>query len=119
MRRLPFRCIPGTGFRDGVAPDFSPEMYLEGATIRQVSLSREHQGARAVLNALERLVGGYGAACDSVRQDLAIAEGQLRDYRTRLGAPFSNDSYLTELASLRDQLRTGLSGGAAERGPIR
>jgi hypothetical protein len=115
-RRIPLGVYRGLRFGMVLHPDFSPEMYLEGATIRQVSLSREHQGARAVLNALERLVGGYGAACDSVRQDLAIAEGQLRDYRTRLGAPFSHDSYLTELSNLRDQLKTGLSGGAVEPG---
>jgi N12 class adenine-specific DNA methylase len=115
-RRLPLGVYRGLRFGMVLHPDFSPEMYLEGATVRQVSLSREHQGARAVLNALERLAGGYGAACDSVRQDLAIAEGQLRDYRTRLGVPFSHDSYLSELSNLRDQLRTGLSGGAAEPG---
>ena len=38
------------------------------------TLSRDHQGPRAVLNALERLAGGYGSECDRVRQDLAIAE---------------------------------------------
>jgi hypothetical protein len=115
-RRIPLGVYRGLRFGMVLHPDFSPEVYLEGETIRQVALSREHQGARAVLNALERLVGGYGAVCDSVRQDLAIAEGQLRDYRTRLGTPFSHDSYLSELTSLRDQLKTGLSGGAAEPG---
>ncbi len=115
-RRIPLGVYRGLRFGMVLHPDFSPEVYLEGATIRQVSLSREHQGARAVLNALERLAGGYGAVCDSARQDLAIAESQLRDYRTRLGAPFSHDSYLSELAALRDQLKTGLSGAASEPG---
>ena len=64
------------------------------------TLSREHQGPRAVLNALERLAGGYGSECDRVRQDLAIAESQLRDYQARLGKPFLHDAYLSELTSL-------------------
>ena len=115
-RRIPLGIYRGLRFGMVLHPDFAPEMYLEGATIRQVALSREHQGARAVLNALERLAGGYEASGDSARQDLAIAEGQLRDYQARLGAPFSHDTYLSELASLRDQLKAGLSGGTSEPG---
>jgi hypothetical protein len=38
-------------------PQFPPDLFLEGATIRQSRLSRDHQGPRAVLNALERLLG--------------------------------------------------------------
>ena len=75
-------------------------------------LNREHQGPRAVLNALERLATGYGSECERVRQDLAIAESQLRDYRERLGKPFAHDAYLSELTSLRDQLKAGLSATA-------
>jgi hypothetical protein len=48
-----------------------------------------------------------------VRQDLGVAEGQLRDYQGRLGAAFPHASYLAELTSLRDRLKAGLSGGAA------
>jgi exonuclease VII large subunit len=51
-----------------------------------------------------------------VRQDLAIAEAQLRDYRERLGKPFPHDKYLSELTDLRDQLKAGLSAGAHESG---
>ena len=91
-------------------------MYLEGAITRQSSLSKEHQGPRAVLNALERLAGGYGPECDRIRQDLAIAESQLRDYQARLGAPFVHDGYLSELTTLRDQLKAGLSGKTPEPG---
>ncbi len=115
-RRLPLGVYRGLRFGMVLHPNFAPEIYLEGDTTRQVSLSREHQGARAVLNALERLVGGYGAVCDTARQDLAIAEGQLRDYRARLGTPFSHDSYLSHLTALRDQLKHGLSGGTPEPG---
>ena len=93
-----------------------PDVYLEGAITRQSSLSQEHQGPRAVLNALERLVSGYGPECDRIRQDLAIAESQLRDYQARLGAPFLHDGYLSELTALRDQLKAGLSGKTPEPG---
>ena len=88
---------------------------------RSAMLSREHQGPRAVLNALDRLATGYGSDCDRVRQDLSIAEAQLRDYQARLGKPFVHDAYLTELTGLRDQLKAGLSSTAhqsdKEEGP--
>jgi hypothetical protein len=32
---------------------------------------------------VERLANGYGPACASTRQELAINEAQLRDYRVR------------------------------------
>lgn len=69
-----------------------------------------------VLNALERLANAYGSECDRVRQDLAIAEAQLRDYQARLGKPFAHDSYLAELITLGDQLKSGLSASAYESG---
>ena len=50
------------------------------------------------------------------RQDLAIAEGQLRDYQARLGQPFAHDAYLAELTGLRDQLKAGLSGAEPQEG---
>jgi hypothetical protein len=106
------------GLRFGIVlhTEFPPDVYLEGAITRQSSLSREHQGPRAVLNALERLAGGYAPECDRIRQDLAIAESQLRDYQARLGAPFLHDGYLSELTALRDQLKAGLSGKTPEPG---
>jgi hypothetical protein len=60
----------------------------------------------------ERLATGYGSECVRVRQDLGVAESQLRDYRERLGKPFAHDAYLSELTSLRDQLKAGLSATA-------
>jgi hypothetical protein len=89
-------------------------VYLEGATSRRYALSRDHQGPRAVLNALERLATGYGSGCVRVRQDLAIAESQLRDYQARLGKPFAHDAYLAGLTALRDQLKAALSGGNSD-----
>jgi hypothetical protein len=73
---------------------------------------RGHQGPRAVLNALERLATGYCSESVRVRQDLAIAEYQLRDYRERLGKPFAHDAHRSHLTSLRDQLEGGLSSMA-------
>ena len=120
-RRVPLGIYRGLRFGLVLHPQFSPEVYLEGATTRFERLSREHQGPRAVLNALERLAGGYGSDCDRVRQDLAIAEAQLRDYQARLGKPFTLDAYLSELTALRDQLKAGLSCSAhdsdEEKGP--
>ena len=99
-RRVPLGIYRGLRFGLVLHPQFPPEVYLEGATTRQSTLSREHQGPRAVLNALERLASGYGSECARVRQDLAIAESQLRDYQARLGKPFLHDAYLSELTSL-------------------
>ena len=108
-RRVPLGVYQGLKFGLILQPQFSPLVYLEGKTARTTMLSRDHHGPRAVLNAVERLAGGYASECESVRQNLAIAESQLRDYRTRLGAKFSHDAYLTELTALRDQLKAGLS----------
>jgi N12 class adenine-specific DNA methylase len=106
------------GLRFGLVlhSQFPPEVYLEGGTTRQTMLSREHQGPRAVLNAVERLADAYGSECDRVRQDLSIAEAQLRDYQARVGKPFLHDAYLSELASMRDQLKAGLSATAQMQG---
>ena len=102
----------------------APEVYLEGALTRHVTLSRDAHGPRAVLNALERLAGGYEGQREKACQDLTLAQGQLRDYQDRLGQPFVHDAYLAELTDLRDQLKAGLSrhadtSGAASRGHSR
>src|SRR5204863_4242547 len=114
--RLPLGVYRGLRFGMVLHPQFPPDVFLEGAITRLSTLSRDHQGPRAVLNALERLATGYGSECMRVRQDLAIAESQLRDYRERLGKPFAHDTYLSELTSLRDQLKAGLSASAHETG---
>jgi N12 class adenine-specific DNA methylase len=90
-----------------------PDVFVEGAATRQTSLSPEHQGARAILNAVERLVAGYGPEAERLTEDLTIAESQLRDYKARLGLPFPHDAYLAELTALRDELKMGLSGTPA------
>ena len=78
-------------------------------------LSRD-PGPRAVLNALDRLADTYEAQGATARKDLAIAEGQLRDYQARLGREFTHEAYLTELTALRDQLKAGLSDAKPEPG---
>ena len=98
-------------------PQFAPTVYLEGVTKRGDTLSREHHGPRAVLNAVERLANGFTASCDSVKQDLAVAEGQRRDYQASLGKPFVHEAYLSNLTGLRDQLKAALSGEPKEGEP--
>jgi hypothetical protein len=112
--RVPLGIYQGIRFGIVQHSQFPPEVFLEGATISKSTLSREHQGPRAVLNALERLVSGYGSECVRVRQELSIAESQLRDYQARLGKPFAHEAYLSELTALRDQLKAALSGGNSD-----
>ncbi len=111
-RRFPLGTYRGLRFGMVLNPQWAPEVYLEGAATRQDTLSRDHHGPRAILNALERLAGAYSSECTKARQELSIAEGQLRDYQARLGKPFPHEEYLSELTSLRDRLKAGLSATA-------
>jgi hypothetical protein len=111
-RRVPLGVYRGLRFGIVLHPAHAPEVYLEGAATRLDALSREHHGPRAVLNALDRLAGGYGPECARVRQDLGVAEGQLRDYRARLGQPFPHDDYLSKLTGPRHD-----AGGRGVCGP--
>jgi N12 class adenine-specific DNA methylase len=113
-RDFPLGVYQGLRFGVLLHPQFAPEIYLEGAITRTAVLSREHRGPRAVLNALARLVESYGPEGDRVRQDLGIAQAQLRDFQARLGQPFAHEDYLARLTTLRDQLRAGLSGSAPD-----
>lgn len=112
--RVPLGIYRGLRFGLVLHPQFPPDVYLEGAITRQSGLSRDHQGPRAVLNALERLANGYGSECVRIRQDLAIAESQLRDYRERLDKPFQHEQYLSDLTDLRDRLKRSLSATAQQ-----
>ena len=96
-------------------PGGAADVFLEGAATRHGMLSRDHRGPRAVLNALDRLADSYRPTRRH-RQDLAIAEGQLRDHQARLGRPFPHDGYLSELTALRDRLKAGLSQATPEPG---
>ena len=72
-----------------VHPQGAREVYLEGATTRETQLSRESQGPRAVMNALERLAGSYESQAKAAGQELAIAQAQLKDHQARLGISLS------------------------------
>jgi hypothetical protein len=118
--RVPVGMYRGLQFGLLLHPQFPPDVYLQGDGIRHTGLSREHRGPRAVLNALDRLAGAYGSERVGTRQELAIAESQLHDYKARLGKPFPHEAYLSEMTGLRDQLKAGLSATprqADESGP--
>jgi N12 class adenine-specific DNA methylase len=115
-RTIPLGVFRGLEFGIELHPQQSAQLYLTGATSRQTLLSKEHHGPRAILNALERLAGSYQTDCDSVQQDLEIAGRQLKDYQSRLGAVFPYESYRSDLTSLRDRLKTSLSGAVPEPG---
>lgn len=108
-RRIPLGVMRGLRFGIVLHQHFGPDVYLEGAATRQ-SGSLEYQGPRAIFNAVERLANGYEAECTRIRQDLAIAETQLRDYQARFGKPFVHEVYLDKLTALRDRLKVRLSG---------
>jgi hypothetical protein len=112
--RLPLGTYRGLGFGLVLYHHTSPELYLEGATVRQAGLSRDHQGPRAVLNALERLADGYAAECDRTQRDLNLRRSQLRDYQGNLHKSFTHERYLSELTDLRDQLKAKLSTTGTE-----
>jgi hypothetical protein len=114
--RIPLGIYRGLRFGLVLNPLSPAEVYLEGALTCQAGLLREHQGPRAILNAVERLAGGYPSECARVRQDLSIAESQLRDYQARLGQPFVHEPLLSELTTLRDQLKACLAGTNPEPG---
>jgi hypothetical protein len=115
-RRFPLGVYRGLRFGLTLHTQFPPEVTLEGKAARQDMLPRDHHGPRAVLNALERLAGNYGAVIATVRQDLTVAEGQLRDFQGRVGVPFAHEEYLSKLMSLRDQLKAALAGLPPEEG---
>ncbi|MBS0261813.1 MAG: DEAD/DEAH box helicase family protein [Planctomycetes bacterium] len=110
---VPLGAYCGIKFGVVVDPNYPLSVYLEGHTTRQTMLTREHQGPRAVLNALERLASSYTPEIARLTHELSIAESQLRDYQGRLGQPFAHEAYLAELTDLRDRLKLGLSASAA------
>jgi hypothetical protein len=77
---------------------------------------RDNPGPRAVLNALERLADGYETDIRGYEAEIALKEGQLRDYESRIGKPFVHEEYASQLADLRDKLKLGLSERAPEGG---
>ena len=113
-RSVPLGLVRGLRFGLVQHPQGAPEVYIEGALRRSAPLARDVHGPRAILNAVERLIGSAEAERDKATRDLAIAQGQLRDYEARLGAGFAHAAYLEELTTLRNQLEAALSRTAQE-----
>ncbi|MFL5330500.1 MAG: DEAD/DEAH box helicase family protein [Gemmataceae bacterium] len=107
-RRFEVGTYSGLRFAMELHPHFGTEVCLEGATTLRESLG-EHRGPRAILNAAERVAKAYAAECAKARQELTIAEAQLRDYAARLDVPFAHATYLNRLTEMRDQLKASLS----------
>jgi hypothetical protein len=95
----------------------SSVVYLEGQAMRRDQLSRDAQGARAVLNALARIADSYDDVRESIGRDRALAVQQLADYQARLGKVFAHTTYQDELTVLRDRLKAALSDAPKEGEP--
>jgi hypothetical protein len=93
------------------------DVYLSGEDELRAQLSKESRGARAVLNALNRITASYDERIESNVKELALAQTQLHDYEARLGKPFSHAEYLEKLTTLRDRLKTALSETPTEGEP--
>ena len=113
-RHVPLGLVHGLRFGLVQHPQGAPEVYIEGALRRSVPLARDVHGPRAILNAVERLIGSAEAERDKARRDLEIAQGQRRDYEARLGAVFAHAAYLEALTDLRNQLEAALSRPAQD-----
>ena len=111
-RAVPLGLVQGLHFGLVQHPEGTLGVYVEGALKRSTLLARETPGPRAVLNAVDRLLASAAQERDTTRRDLAIAQGQLRDYTARLGAAFAHTAYLEELTALRSQLAQALSSTA-------
>src|SRR2546426_5991734 len=96
-RSVPLGLYRGLRFGLVQHPQGAPEVYVEGDLRRSTALARDVHGPRAILNAVERLIGTAASERDKATRDLTIAQGQLRDYETRLGAGFAHAAYLAEL----------------------
>jgi hypothetical protein len=70
----------------------------------------------AELNALERMADAYASDIGYLKAEIAVKQGPLRDYESRIGRPFAHEGYMRELTDLRDQLRLGLSEHPLEGG---
>jgi hypothetical protein len=113
-RRVPLGQYRGLQFGLVQHPQGAPEVYVEGALRRYAPLARAVHGPRAILNAVDRLIGTAEPERDKATRDLTIAQGQRRDYDTRLGTGFAHAAYLEELTALRNQLEAALSHTAQD-----
>ena len=114
-RTVPLGLYRGLRFGLVQHPQGAPEVYVEGALRRSTALARDVHGPRAILNAVERLIG---SADDGARQGQHATSpsprASCRDYEARLGAGFAHAAYLEALTDLRNQLEAALSSTAQE-----
>jgi hypothetical protein len=111
---VPLGVYRGLTFGLVLHPQGAPEIYVEGALRRCAQLARDFHGSRAILNAVERLIGSLEGEREKTVRDFGIAQGQRRDYEAHLGASFAHTGYLDELTSLRNQLESALSNTAQQ-----
>ena len=84
-RRYPLGIYRGLNFGLVLHPQGAPETYLEGTATRHGQLSSD-AGARAVLNALDRLTGGYKAQAATAGLPAAYERRPDQDPESRLRA---------------------------------
>ena len=109
---VPLGIYRGLTFGLVLHPHGAPEICVDGALRRCAQLARDFHGPRAILNAVERLIGSYETERAKTIRDVGIAQSQQRDYDARLGTPFAHTGYLDELTSLRHHLESALSSTA-------
>ncbi len=108
--RFPIGTYRGLEFGMILYPRGQPDVYLEGAMTRITGVSSVNPGPRAVLNAIERLLGSFDVEITHIEQDMSIAESQLHDYEARLGKSFAHEAYVSKLTQLRNALKERLTG---------
>jgi hypothetical protein len=109
LRHIPLGRYRGLNFGIALYPGHAPETYVEGEVTRLGKLAGERPGPRALLNAVERIVGGYENEYGQAAQDAQIARDRLRDYAARRDGTFAHAAYLEELTGLRDRLEAALA----------
>ena len=112
-RTVPLGVYHGLAFGLFLHPLGGLEVYLDGRVQRRTEL-RDQAGPRAVLNAVDRLAGGYAVERERAEQDFTVCQGQMTDFEARLGAVFPHEAYAGLLTDLRDRLRAGLAEKAPE-----
>jgi hypothetical protein len=103
----------------GLAEPSILSVCLQGQAIRFLELSREHRRIRAVMKAVDQLVGGDEAERDRDVRDVRIAQSQLRDYQAGIGGSFAHGGDLEVIQTLRRQPEAGLSDILEEGVPAR
>ncbi|MEZ6121206.1 MAG: hypothetical protein R3C28_32205 [Pirellulaceae bacterium] len=115
MREIELGEYHGLRFGIRLNPYSAPDVFLAGTLIRSEPLTRQHQGPRAVLNALSRLANTYPDQLAAAESKLSLSEKQLTDYRTRIDTPFIHQTFQQELTELRDQLKHSLASDKADK----